>query len=139
MGKRKVTLDTNILISALGWNGNPRRILEKIMKGELELFLSYEQFDEFLRVLSYERLGFTEDEKSRYKTLISEVATFVKTPMELSIIKDDPSDNRILECALVANVDYVVSGDQKHVLPIKRLGKIKVVTATEILKILSKK
>ena len=112
MGKGKVTLDTNILISALGWNGNPRRILEKITKGELELFISYEQFNEFLRVLSYERLGFTEEEKSKYKTLISEIATFVKTPTEVDIIKNDPSDNRILECALVANVDYIVSGDQ---------------------------
>jgi putative PIN family toxin of toxin-antitoxin system len=136
MGKRKVTLDTNILISALGWNGNPRRILEKIARGELELFISHEQFNELLRVLDYERLGFTAEEKNKYKTLISELATFVKTPVKVDIIKNDPSDNRILECALVANVDYIVSGDQKHVLPVKKVGRIKVVTASELLKLL---
>jgi uncharacterized protein len=137
MGKRKVTLDTNILISALGWNGNPRRILEKITRGEIELFISHEQFNEFLRVLNYERLGFTTEEKNKYKTLISELATFVKTPIKLGVIKSDPSDNRILECAMIASVDYIVTGDKSHILPLKKFGRIKIVTATEFLNILS--
>ena len=41
MGKErtKVTLDTNILVSALGWKGNPHRLLERVINGELELFI----------------------------------------------------------------------------------------------------
>lgn len=136
MGKRRVTLDTNILISALGWKGNPHRIIDKVVNGELDLFMSYSQFDEFMRVLDYPRFGFSEEQKRRFKELIVEISTFVKTSGKLALIKEDPSDNIILECALVANVDYVVSGDKKHVLPIKRLGRTKVVTAREMLKLI---
>ena len=66
MGKRtKVTLDTNVLISALGWKGNPHRILQKAIDGEIELFLSNEQFEEFARVLDYPKFDLTDDQKSR--------------------------------------------------------------------------
>jgi len=136
MGKRKITVDTNILISALGWEGNPHRILEKIINGEIDLFISYKQFDEFVKVLEYPRFNFTGQQKKRFKELILKVATLVKTPIELKIIKNDPSDNRILECALVANVDYIITGDKKHILPLKRLGRIKIVTANDMLKLL---
>ncbi|MGD0728730.1 MAG: putative toxin-antitoxin system toxin component, PIN family [Candidatus Micrarchaeaceae archaeon] len=136
MGKRKIVLDTNILISALGWEGNLSKILDKVVDGELEFFISYDQFNEFLRVINYPRLKFSEEQKARFEALISNLATFVKTQDILDVIKDDPSDNMILECALVANADYIVSGDLKHVLPIKKLGRIKIVTAKEFLKLL---
>ncbi len=136
MGKRKITVDTNILISAFGWKGNPRKILVKVINGELELFISYAQFEEFSRVLNYPKFRFTEEQKARSKTLILKMATFVKTPERINLIKDDPSDNRILECALVANVDYIISGDKIHVLPIKKLGRIKIITAEEMLKLM---
>lgn len=138
MGKRKVTLDTNILISALGWKGKPNKIMVKIINNELELFLSYEQFEELSRVLDYPKFKFTEEQKRRFRVLISEMATFVKTPIGLDIIKRDPSDNRILECAMIANVDYIITGDKSHVLPLKKLGRIKIVTASEMLEILSR-
>ncbi len=40
MGKTKIFLDTNILISALGWKGKPRVVFEKCLQGELELVTS---------------------------------------------------------------------------------------------------
>ena len=43
MGKAKVTLDTNILISALGWEGKPRQVFEKVLDGEIELIISEKQ------------------------------------------------------------------------------------------------
>jgi predicted nucleic acid-binding protein len=47
MGKTKVTLDTNVLVSALGWNGKPCQILEKVVN---ELFISYDQLEELSKV-----------------------------------------------------------------------------------------
>ncbi|MBI4152631.1 hypothetical protein HY495_02875 [Candidatus Woesearchaeota archaeon] len=46
MGKTKVLLDTNILISALGWSGKPKVIFEKCLHGELELVTSPNQIEE---------------------------------------------------------------------------------------------
>ena len=45
MGKTaKVVLDTNVLVSALGWQGNPHKVLQRVVDKEAELFISYEQF-----------------------------------------------------------------------------------------------
>jgi uncharacterized protein len=134
VGKRtRVTLDTNILVSALGWRGNPHRILQKVVEGEIELFLSREQFQELARVLDYPKFDFSEEEKERFKALISAIATFVEPKRGLDIIKGDPSDNRILECALVAEVDFVISGDE-HLLSLGKVRKIEIVKANEFLK-----
>lgn len=133
MGKKtKVTLDTNILISALGWKGNPHRILQKAMDGEIELFLSNKQFEELARVLDYPKFDFTEEQKSRFKALISAIVTFVEPLTTLDLIKEDPSDNRVLECALVAQVDFIISGDL-YLLSFGKLGKTKILKASEFL------
>ena len=133
MGKErtKVTLDTNIVVSALGWRGNSHTILERVMQGKLELYLSYEQFEELSRVLEYPKFDFTEEQKMRFKALISSVATFVQ-PIELDVIKADPADNRVLECALVAKLDFIISGDD-HLLSIRRFGRTKIMTASNFL------
>lgn len=137
MGKeRKVTLDTNILISALGWKGNPRKILQRIMDGEIDLFISFEQFEELSRVLDYPKFQFTEEQKARLKSLVSSLAAFVETSNKLDIIKEDSSDNRVLESGLVANVDFIVSGDE-HLLALGKLGRIKIVRASDFLKLIS--
>lgn len=46
MGQTKVLLDTNIYISALGWNGKPREIFQRCIKGELQLITSSQQINE---------------------------------------------------------------------------------------------
>jgi putative PIN family toxin of toxin-antitoxin system len=134
VGKKKITVDTNVLISAFGWRGPPHTILEKIASGELELFTSYEQFEELSKVLDYPKFEFTEDQKRRFKEFISEKATFVKSPIKLDIIKKDPSDNKILECALVAGADYIISGDD-HLLSVQKFGRIRIMKASAFLRI----
>jgi putative PIN family toxin of toxin-antitoxin system len=101
------------------------------MQGKLELYLSYEQFEELSRVLEYPKFDFTEEQKMRFKALISSVATFVQ-PIELDVIKADPADNRVLECALVAKLDFIISGDD-HLLSIRRFGRTKIMTASNFL------
>ena len=135
MGKTatKVILDTNILVSALGWQGNPHRILQKVTNGEIELFISHEQFEELTRVLDYPKFNFTEEQKARFKALISAMATFVNPSARLDIVKKDPSDNKILESALVAKVDFIVSGDG-HLLALGKLEGMNIVRAGEFLR-----
>ena len=64
MGKTKVTLDTNILISAFGWKGKPKQVFAKALKGEVELVISDKQFDELERVLDYPKFSFTEKQRA---------------------------------------------------------------------------
>ena len=80
------------------------------------------------RVLDYPKFNFSEEEKSRFKALISAAATFVKPTTRLDIIKEDPSDNMILECALVSNADFIISGDE-HLLGLANFRGAKIVSA----------
>ena len=63
MGKKKIVVDTNNLISALGWNGNSRELLRNIIDREFELFISKKQIEELKRVMDYPKLKFNEEQK----------------------------------------------------------------------------
>ena len=133
MGKTKVFLDTNILISALGWKGKPRVIFEKCLQGELELITSPPQIDELKRVMDYPKFNFREEQKTTFISIILEIAAVVEIQGKIRVIEDDPDDDdAMLETAVVGNVDYVISGDP-HLLKLKEFAKVKIVTASEFL------
>ena len=136
MGKKRIVLDTNILISALGWKGNPRVIFDRVIAGEFELILSYKQLNELLRVLNYPKFKFTDEQKDRFLSILLEVATLVKTESEVNVIKEDPSDNVILEPANEMKVDYIISGND-HLLKLKEFKGAKIITAKEFLDIVN--
>ena len=51
----------------------------------------------------------------------------VETEIKVNIIKDYPSDNKFLECAITVDADYLVSRDP-HVLKIKEFRGIKIIS-----------
>ena len=61
-----------------------------------------------------------------------EIATLVKTKSEVDVIKEDPSDNIILEPANEIRIDYIVSGND-HLLDVKEFKGAKIVTAKDFL------
>ena len=132
MGKTKVLLDTNILISALGWSGKPKVIFEKCLQEELELVASPNQIEELKRVMDYPKFNFTEEQKAMFVSIIMEIATMVEITGKVKVIVDDPDDNAILETAIVGDANYLISGDP-HLLKLKEFAKVKIVTASEFL------
>ena len=132
MGKRKVVLDSNILISALGRKGKPRVVFEKCLHGELELVTSSSQLKELMRVMDYPKFGFTDEQKLTFLGIITAIATVVEIPKKLKVIEEDPDDDIILETAVVGNVGSIVSGDP-HLLKLVKFGRIKIVTANDFL------
>lgn len=132
MGKKKIILDTNILISALGWEGNPKSIFNKVIDGEFELILSYKQLNEMLRVLNYPKFKFTDEQKDRFLLVLLEISTLVETKHKVDIIKEDPDDNLILEPSNEMEIDYIISGND-HLLKLKEFKNTKIVTAKEFL------
>ena len=132
MGKTKVFLDTNILISALGWKGKPRVVFEKCVHGELALVTSSNQIEELKRVMDYPKFGFTEEQKAAFISIVLEIATMVKISGKVKVILEDPDDDAMLETAVVGNADYLISADQ-HLLKLKEFAKVKIVTASEFL------
>ena len=135
MGKKKIVLDTNIFISALGWKGKPKEIFNRIIDHEFELILSHHQLEELQRVIEYQKFNFSEDQKTQFLAIILEVATLVETSQNVYVIEEDPDDNRILEAAIAGKADYIISGDE-HLLQLKEYQTIKILNADNFLKLL---
>ncbi|MFO8015881.1 MAG: putative toxin-antitoxin system toxin component, PIN family [Candidatus Woesearchaeota archaeon] len=133
MGKKRVVLDANIVISALGWPGKPRSILESIIKKEIELVLSMKILSEISRVSDYPKLGFSKMQKERLISLLLEIAEMIEPKNRLNIVKDDPTDNKFIECAFEGKADYIITGDN-HLLKLKEYKGIRIVTPEEFIK-----
>jgi putative PIN family toxin of toxin-antitoxin system len=131
MGAKKIVIDTNNLISALGWNGKSRILFGKVLQKEYVLFISRKQLDEITKVLQYQRLGFTEQQRKDFLTLLNTIATIVDTKTILHVC-DDPDDNMLFECAVEAQAEYIISGDA-HVTTIKQFRHISIMTVHEFL------
>ena len=128
----KIVVDTNNLISALGWNGKSRLLFHRIIDGEYSLYLSTQQLVELKRVMDYRKFGFSDVQKNKFLEILFHVANIVHTKISLDVV-DDKDDNKILECAVEVNADYVISGDD-DLLRIREFKNIKIVNVDEFLK-----
>jgi len=54
----------------------------------------------------------------------------------VNIIRDDPADNRVLDCAVSAEANVIVTGD-KHLLALGRFKNIKILTSKEFLRLIT--
>ena len=136
--KLKVVFDTNIYLSAIVFGGNPRQCLELARKKEFILFSSRAILLELAKTL--QNKFFWSQEETR--EVIRGLAVFTKVILpktKINFIKKDPKDNRILECALTAEADYLVSGDKKHLLSLKKFKKTSVISAKQFLDIFYRK
>ena len=129
---KKVVLDTNVTISALFWEGNPRKIYDLIRQEKLVMLLSGDMEKEFIRVLGYEKFGLTPQEMMPFLRDLRTHARHVKTKNKISVVTADPTDNIFLECALDGDADFIISGD-RHLLDIKVYKDIEIVRAGEFL------
>jgi len=115
----------NIIVSAFGWQGTPHQILLRCLKGDFQLYLSTALLLEISRVLSYPKFGFNRPQIDEFIALIVENAAIVEPDFTLDIVSADPSDNRILECAVAGGCRYIVSGDT-HLLKLGTLQDIQI-------------
>src|SRR3989338_3024014 len=138
--KIKLVLDTNTLISGLLWKGNEFQLLEKIEQGKAFLFLTKEIISEIDRVLHYQRLesyilkaGISIEEL--LKKIISLSHIILESSVNIKVCRD-PEDNKFIECAVLANARYVVTGDE-DLLVLKEYKDINIITTNEALKLIS--
>jgi uncharacterized protein len=48
-------------------------------------------------------------------------------------VSGDPADDLILACAIAAEVEVLVSGDRKHLLPVGKRGGVRIITPQALL------
>jgi putative PIN family toxin of toxin-antitoxin system len=131
MGKKKIVIDTNILISAFGWGGNSRDLIDAVMDKEYEFIISIDILEELKRVLDYPKFKFSEEQKRKFLEIIFKISTVIDTKLKLNVC-DDENDNIFLECAIEGKADYIISGDD-DLLRMKKFRDIKIISVKEFL------
>jgi len=134
----RAVLDTNTIISGIGWSGPPRGVLDAAIDGKFVLLTSPDLLDEVRHVLSYPRLRTLPQLRvQEVLALLPIVAHMVDPEERLSVIRRDPADNRVLECAVAGKASHIVSGDD-HLLGLKSIRGIRVVTPAIFFQLLKK-
>ncbi len=136
----RVVPDTNIVVSGFLWRGNSRRILDVARDGIIELYTSPVLLAELKGVLIREKFASrlaasnvtAQELVSGYRAL----ATTIKAEPIEPVILVDPDDDAVLACALAADAEVIVSGDN-DLLDLKEHKEIRILTATEFLAELS--
>ena len=121
----KVVLGTNIFVSSF-FGGNPRRIIDLWKVGKIEICISEEVLEEYLRVLARFQLEaeVLDDLIQLFK--VGENICFVRGQEKLKVIKEDPYDDKFLECAVSSGASFIISGDH-HLLELGEFRGIRIV------------
>ena len=131
----KIVLDTNVIISGLNFpKSNPDQILTLIASGEILNFTSQPIIDETKRILA-DSFSWTKEEVEAAEFWLKIFSKLVNPKSRLKVIADDP-DNRILECAVEARADFIISGDH-HLTDLNTFQQIKIIKPFDFLKIFS--
>lgn len=116
-----------MLVSAVIADGPPRRVLEVICDGDFELVVPQLALAELRRVLT-DKLGLPTDEAGTILALIEEIADAIApTPTAVTPRSGDPSDDQLIAAALASEAKVLISGDQKHVLPLHAIGTMRII------------
>ena len=131
----KIAADTNFLVSATQWNYSiSHRLLKKLIINNAEIFTTKEVLDELIEVLKRDFL-YNEEEIKNILERVLQFVTLVTSSKKIDIVKEDPDDNKIIECAVESRADYILSYD-KHLLNLKEYKNIKIITPEEALSLI---
>jgi putative PIN family toxin of toxin-antitoxin system len=133
MGTVKVVIDTNVVISALLFGGEPAKLILLWQGDKIKPAASKAIIEEYLCVLAYPKFKLSESEINFL--LYHEILPYfdvIDVQPGPKIIAKDPADDKFIRCALAAGAKYIVSGDQ-HLLALKTYQKVSVLSPTDFL------
>lgn len=107
----RVVFDSNVLIAALVFpGGKADAALKRVIEGRDDLVLSAAIVDEILGVLA-RKFSRDREELARVAVFLTDAAEKIEPAHRSAVLADEP-DNRILECAVSARADAIVTGDR---------------------------
>jgi len=127
-----VVIDTNVIVSGLTFKGQPREVLDLAWKGEIEVYISPFILKELTGTLKKD-FGWSNEQIKDTIQRIKAKTISIRPRVRVSVVKEKDDDNRILECAIEGNVRYLISGDKKHLLPLKEYQGIKILSPAQFL------
>lgn len=137
MIKGPVVLDTNVYLSGIIFGSNCRHILDLVIGKKIKAVVSPAILLEVSQKLTQKFKWRPEQVLATIKTIIKTTGV-VRPQQKIRAVKDDKSDDKIIEAAVVGRAGYIVSGD-RHLLKLKKYRTVKIVSPQEFLSIYFKK
>ena len=129
----KVVLDTNVLVSAVIGHGKPEQLLQRGIDKEFTIVTSDQIVRELVTVLRRPKLKTSDDEIRRVVVGLLGACEVVEVVSRFNVVKNDPSDNAILNTATDAGADMIVTGD-KHLLVLKNFKGTGILSVSEAMR-----
>lgn len=126
----RVVLDSNIYLSGILFKGIPARLLTLANRGGFHVCISRH----ILVEIEAKLLGKFQRDPVTVRWQIRQILTFAEviTAAETINVCRDPDDNRIIECAVASQADFIVTGD-KDLLTLNPYQNVLILTAREFL------
>lgn len=131
----RVVADTNVYISAVLFGGKAEEIIKLARECKIELLISETILAEIAGVLK-RKFDWFDWQISELIKDIRAITTLVTPILTLSVIKEDEPDNRVLECAIEGKVQYIISGDEHHLQPLKQYQGIEILSPAKFLELM---
>ena len=129
-----VVVDTNVLVSALIHDGNPRRLVLKLLD-EHTVILSRLMLAELADVIARDKFTVDSSQVNRFLSSLIRMSRIVSDHNRFKVILQDPDDNVVLNTAYTGRADFIVTGD-RHLLTLKHFKKTKILSVNEMLETL---
>ncbi len=116
---RRIVLDTNCLLQSVSHRSRFYRIWEDFVSGRYELCVTTEILEEYDEILS----RYLSPVVSRLvieAILRSPNALRVDAQFRFNLISADPDDNKFVDCAIIANAEFIVTND-RHFKELERV------------------
>ena len=130
----RVVVDTNVLFSALAFPAEspPAKVFKLIVDGKLLAFSSSFIVDELEKNLRT-KAGWDDEQLRVLRRRLKLMIRLVVPTSRLSVIKRIEADNRILECAVDAHANVLITGNLKDIRPLGAFQGIDIMTPREFL------
>jgi uncharacterized protein len=128
----RVVLDSNVVISGFLFGGLPARILGHAAKGSVQCFMSLPILDEIRDVLQRPKFGLSSEQALAIVGELHDLCRIVTPTTRVRVVAADPDDDMVLECAVAAEVNLIVSGDS-HLLAMQQWNGIRILSPAEFI------
>lgn len=128
--------DTNTLFSGLGWKGAPFYCLQLARQRKVASVTCREILVELETKLMQKR-GMSASQAAGAVLEILLCSRLVMITHSLKTVASDPDDDKIIECAVVGGATHIVTGDRRHLLPLRSYQGISIVNARDFLTLVS--
>ena len=131
----KIVIDSNIFISSFFGGGKPREIFERVLNGFDDLFITDEIINEIKKVMNSSKFSLNSNDIKDYVNIIEKYSRKIVIKDNKKSISRDADDDKILQCGIDGNVDYIITGDN-DLLVLKEYNKMKIIKPKEYLEII---